>query len=75
MHAIVPKHSVNPKCIPKPFIPGAPCDTNVDGVLCPQAFQDSMTTAQPTSQAAGAQKNFKERQAKGDGVKTSAFKS
>ena len=26
VHATLPKHSVDPKCIPKPFIPGAPCD-------------------------------------------------
>ncbi len=25
VHATVPKRSVDPKCIPKPFIPGAAC--------------------------------------------------
>ena len=72
VHVIVPKSSVDPKCIPKPFIPGALCDTSVDDVL---RAQGSMTTAQPTAQAVGAQKKFKERQTKGNGVKTSAFKS
>jgi hypothetical protein len=32
VHAIVPKRSVDPKCIPKPFIRGALCDTSVDDV-------------------------------------------
>ena len=73
VHATVPKRSVDPKCIPKPFIPGAPCDTSVDDVLRPQPFQESITTARTTEVC--AQKQFKERQATDNGVKTSAFKS
>ena len=75
VHGTVPKRSVDPKCIPKAFIPGAPCDTSVHDVLRPQPFQDSIATAQQTAQEVGAQKNFKERQAKGNDVKTSVFKS
>ena len=30
IHAAVPRHSVDPKCIPNPFIPDAPCDTSVE---------------------------------------------
>ena len=30
----VTKRSVDPKCIPRSFIPGAPCDTSVQDVLC-----------------------------------------
>jgi hypothetical protein len=57
VHVTVSKRSVDPKCIPKPFIPGAPCDTSVQDVLRPQPFQDSMTTVQPTApQAVGAPK-------------------
>ncbi len=48
VNSTVSKHSVDPKCIPNPFIPGAPRDTSVQDVLCPQLFQDSMTTDQPT---------------------------
>jgi hypothetical protein len=29
VHATVPKRSVDPKCIPKPFILGAACETSV----------------------------------------------
>jgi hypothetical protein len=54
VHATVPKHSVNPKCIPSPFIPGAPRETSVQDVMRPQSFQDSMTTDQPTEQTVGA---------------------
>jgi hypothetical protein len=50
VHATVLKRIVGPKCIPKPFIPGAPCDT-VHDVLAPQPFQDSITTAPPTNRA------------------------
>jgi hypothetical protein len=42
VHATVPKRSVDPKCIPKSFIPGtAACETSVHDVLTPQQFQDS----------------------------------
>jgi hypothetical protein len=54
VHATVSKHSVDPKCIPNPFIPGAPRDTSVQDVLCPQSFQDSMTTDQLTVQTVGS---------------------
>ena len=32
VHATVHKHSVDTKCIPKPFIPGAACETSVNDV-------------------------------------------
>ena len=64
----------DPKCIPKHFIPGAACETSVHDVLAPQQFQDSITTAPPTTQAGSAPKSHKERQVQGKGVKTSAFK-
>jgi hypothetical protein len=42
VHATVPKHSVDLKCIPKSFIPDmAACETSVHEVLTPQQFQDS----------------------------------
>jgi hypothetical protein len=72
VHATVPKRSVDPKCIPKHFIPGAACETSVHDVLAPRQFQDFITTAPPT--AVSAQKSHKERQVQGKGVKTSAFK-
>jgi len=43
VHATVPKRSVDPKSIPKHFIPGAACETSVHDVLFPQQFQDSIT--------------------------------
>ena len=62
VHTTVPKRSVDPKFIPKPFIPDAACETSVHDVLAPQQFQDSITTAPPTTQADSAQKSHKERQ-------------
>ena len=38
VHTTVPKHSVDPKCIPKSFIPITACETSVDDVLTPQQF-------------------------------------
>ena len=51
VHATVPKTSVDPRCIPKHFAPDAACETSVPDLLSPQPFQDSMTTAPPTTQA------------------------
>jgi hypothetical protein len=57
--ATVPKRSVNPNRMPKPFDPQAACDKSVYDVLVPQQFQDCITTAQPTTQAVSAQKAIK----------------
>ena len=70
----MPKRSVNPNCVPKPQ-PDADCEKSVYDVLVPQQFQDSITTAQPTTQAVSVQKSHKESQDQGKGVKTSGFKS
>jgi hypothetical protein len=35
VHGTVSDRSVDPKCIPKPFIPGAACETSVHDVLAP----------------------------------------
>jgi hypothetical protein len=60
--ATVSKHSVDPKCIPKHFIPDAAChgETSVH-VLTPQQFQDSITTTPPATQAVSTQKKHKLR--------------
>ena len=71
--ATVPKRSVNPNRVLKPFDPDAACDKSVYDVLVPQQFQGCITTAPPTAPVS-AQKIHKERHAKGKGVKTSAFK-
>jgi hypothetical protein len=61
--ATVPNRSVDPKCIPMHVIPdAAQCESSVHDVLTPQQFQDSITTAPPTTQADSAQKSHKERQ-------------
>ena len=73
--ATVPKRRVNPNCVPKPFQPDAACEKSVYDVLVLQQFEDSITTAQPTTQAVSAQKSHKESQDQGKGVKTSGFKS
>jgi hypothetical protein len=61
--ATVSKHSVDPKCIPKYFIPNAAYHgvTSVYDVLTPQQFQDSITTTPPATQAVSTQKKHKLR--------------
>ena len=49
VHAPVPKRSVDPRCIPKPFVPDTACETSVHDVQAPEPFQGSMTTTTPGS--------------------------
>ena len=39
VHAPVPKQSADPRCILKPFVPDAACETSAHTVLAPQQFQ------------------------------------
>ena len=41
VHAPVPKRSADPRCILKPFVPDAACETSSHNVLAPQPFQGS----------------------------------
>ena len=54
--ATLPKQSVDPARVPKPFNSDAVCETAVNDVLDPQPLQDSITTAPPASQEVSAQK-------------------
>ena len=56
--------------IPKTFVPDPACEMSVHDVLAPQPFQDSITTAPPTTQAVRAQNRHKEEQVQGKGVNT-----
>jgi hypothetical protein len=40
VYATLPKRSVDPKRVPRPFNPDAVCETSVHDVLAPQTFQD-----------------------------------
>jgi hypothetical protein len=45
--ATLPKRSVAPKCVPKPFNPVPAYDTSVQNVLVYQRFQGSVTDTHP----------------------------
>ena len=57
-------------CFPKSFssfIPDSACETIVQNVLAPQPFQDSVTTAPPTTLSVKAQKSHEGRKVQGKG--------
>ena len=62
MHAPVPKRSVDLRCIPKPFVADAACETSVHDVLAPILgestiqVQDSITTTPPSVPRKGVAK-------------------
>jgi hypothetical protein len=78
VNAPVPKRSVNPKCVSKPFDLDTACDKGVYDFLVPQQFQDCITVAQPTTQSVSVQQSHKGRHDQGKGrnkgVKTKAHR-
>jgi len=58
--ATLPKRSVDPTRVAKPFNLDTVCETSVNDVLAPQPFEDFIVTAPPTSQVVSAKKKDRE---------------